>query len=297
MLYEAGKMHRFLKKVHDEKRIVNLPMDMIGQNPNQPRKYFDPQAMEELKNSIKEFGLIQPVTVRRVESEYELVAGERRFRACEQLGYKKIPAVIINTDVKNSALLSLLENLHREDLSFFEIAQSYENLIRNQGMTDLETAEKTGQNRLGILGKIRLLKLSPFVKKLVREYNLSEDHAKALLRISDEKKQIEAAQTICLNNLSLRQSYDLIDAILEENPLKTPLLHNPKKNLAVFKNTVKRSLDIVKTEGIEANMQENSFDWGTEYIIKIKEKGKPEDSAESNETATAENNENTEAVK
>ena len=291
-------MRKFLKKIQDEKRIVNIPMDMIGQNPNQPRKYFDPEAMEELKNSIKEFGLIQPVTVRRVDSEYELVAGERRFRACEQLGYKKIPAVIISTDVKNSALLSLLENLHREDLSFFEIAQSYENLIRNQGMTEWETAEKTGRSRLGILNKIRLLKLSPFVKKLVREYNLSENHAKALLRISDEKRQIEAAQKICLNNLSLRQSYDLIDAILEENPLKSSTVHNPQKNLAVFKNTVKRSLDIVKTDGIEANMQENSFDWGTEYIIKIRDKDKKEENSDSvKETSQEQPSENAEAVK
>ena len=291
-------MRKFLKKIQDEKRIVNIPMDMIGQNPNQPRKYFDPEAMEELKNSIKEFGLIQPVTVRRVDSEYELVAGERRFRACEQLGYKKIPAVIISTDVKNSALLSLLENLHREDLSFFEIAQSYENLIRNQGMTEWETAEKTGRSRLGILNKIRLLKLSPFVKKLVREYNLSENHAKALLRISDEKRQIEAAQKICLNNLSLRQSYDLIDAMLEENPLKSNTIHNPQKNLAVFKNTVKRSLDIVKTDGIEANMQENSFDWGTEYIIKIRDKDKKDENSDSvKEISQEQPSENAETVK
>lgn len=266
-------MYNVLKRTNDEKRIVSIPMDMIAQNPNQPRKYFDSHAMEELKNSIKEFGLIQPVTVRRCGSEYELVAGERRFRACQMLGYEKIPAVVINTDSKNSALLSLLENLHREDLSFFEIAQSYENLIRNQGMTELEAAAKTGKSRLGIINKIRLLRLSPFVKKLVREYNLSENQAKALLRITDEKQQIEAAQNICLNRLNINQTYDLIDAMLDEKPKRRPVIHmSAIKDITVFRNTVRRSLDIVKKSGVDAQMQEKSFDWGTEYIIKIKNK-------------------------
>ena len=264
-------MYNVLKRTNDEKRIVSIPMDMIAQNPNQPRKYFDSHAMEDLKNSIKEFGLIQPVTVRRSGSEYELVAGERRFRACQMLGYEKIPAVVINTDSKNSALLSLLENLHREDLSFFEIAQSYENLIRNQGMSELEASAKTGKSRLGIMNKIRLLKLSPFVKKLVREYDLSENQAKALLRITDEKQQIEAAQTICLNRLNINQTYDLIDAMLDEKPKRRPEIHmSAIKDITVLRNTVRRSLDIVKKSGVDAQMQEKSFDWGTEYIIKIK---------------------------
>jgi ParB family chromosome partitioning protein len=266
-------MHNVLKRTNEEKRIVSIPMDMIAQNPNQPRKYFDPRAMEELKNSIDEFGLIQPITVRRCGSEYELVAGERRFRACQMLGYEKIPAVVINTDSKNSALLSLLENLHREDLSFFEIAQSYENLIRNQGMSELEAAAKTGKSRLGIMNKIRLLKLSPFVKKLVREYELSENQAKALLRITDEKQQLEAAQNICLNRLNLNQTYDLIDAMLDEKPKRRQVIRVPAiKDITVFKNTVKRSLDIVKKSGVDAQMQEKNFDWGTEYVIKIKNK-------------------------
>ncbi len=264
-------MFNILKKTGDGNKIVSIPVDLISQNPDQPRKYFDENAMEELKNSIREFGLIQPVTVRRCGSEYELVTGERRFRACCALGYKKIPSVIINTNSQTSALLSLLENLHREDLSFFEIAQSYENLIRNKGITENEAAFKTGRTKMNILNKMRLLKLSPFVKKLVREYNLSENHARALLRISDEKKQLEAARSICLNHLNLRQTYDLIDSMLENE--ETPDIHRPLSDtdMSVFKNTVKRSLNIVKKGGVDAQMQEKSFDWGTEYIIKIKD--------------------------
>ena len=209
-------MFNILKKTGDGNKIVSIPVDLISQNPDQPRKYFDENAMEELKNSIREFGLIQPVTVRRCGSEYELVTGERRFRACCALGYKKIPSVIINTNSQTSALLSLLENLHREDLSFFEIAQSYENLIRNKGITENEAAFKTGRTKMNILNKMRLLKLSPFVKKLVREYNLSDNHARALLRISDEKKQLEpkVKPNLCLFVYHL---YIKSDNLLEES--------------------------------------------------------------------------------
>lgn len=265
-------MFNLFRRLGNEKKIVYIPMDMISQNPNQPRKYFEPSSMDELKNSIREFGLIQPITVRKIGTEYELISGERRFRACQMLDYEKIPAIVMDADVKESALLSLLENLHREDLSFFEIAQSYENLIHNQGMTTLEAAAKTGGTKLGITNKIRLLQLSPFVKKLVRSYNLTENQAKALLRISDEKRRIEAAQTICLNKLTLEQTYDLIDAVADGEKKKKAHKEKTPERAAVFKNTVKRALDIIKSGGTDAEFSEKSFDWGTEYVIKIKNK-------------------------
>lgn len=263
-------MFNVFKRLGNEKKIVYIPMDMISQNPNQPRKYFETSSMDRLKNSIREFGLIQPITVRKVGTEYELISGERRFRACQMLDYEKIPAIVMEADVKESALLSLLENLHREDLSFFEIAQSYENLIHNQGMTTLETAAKTGGTRSSVMNKIRLLQLSPFVKKLVRTYKLSENHAKALLRISDEKRRIETAQTICLNKLTLEQTYDLVDAVAEGEKMKKA--RKETECIAVFKNTVKRALEIIKSGGTDAELSENSFDWGTEYVIKVKNK-------------------------
>lgn len=263
-------MFNLFRKLGNEKKIIYIPMDMISQNPNQPRKYFEPSAMDELKNSIREFGLIQPITVRKIGAEYELISGERRFRACQMLDYEKIPAIVMEANVKESALLSLLENLHREDLSFFEIAQSYENLIHNQGMTALEAAAKTGGTKAGIVNKLRLLQLSPFVKKLVRTYELSENQAKALLRISDEKHRMEAAQTICLNNLTLEQTYDLIDALADSEKKKKK--EKSSERAAVFKNTVKRAMDIVKSGGTDAELSEKSFDWGIEYVIKIKNK-------------------------
>ena len=154
-------MINILKKQtqHDKTKVVSLPLYMIAPNPNQPRKYFDSAAMEELRNSIIEYGLLQPITVRRSGSEYELVAGERRFRAAQMAGLEEIPAIIIDADNDKSAILALLENLQREDLSFFEIAESYKNLIREQGLTQTELASRVGKSQASVANKMRLLRL------------------------------------------------------------------------------------------------------------------------------------------
>ena len=258
-------MISFLRKstVQDKMRIVSLPLYMIAPNPNQPRKYFEPQAMEELKNSIMEYGLIQPVTVRRRSGEYELVAGERRFRAAQMAGLDEIPAVIIEADNDKSAILALLENLQREDLSFFEIAESYKSLIREQGLTQTELALKVGKSQASVANKIRLLKLPPLVKKLIRDYDLTERHARALLLLNNEEKQLEAVKLICRDNMNIPKPKPIND-----------LRITTAKDVKVFKNTVKRAVDLMKKSGIDAKIEENSFEWGTEYIIKIKKADK-----------------------
>lgn len=252
-------------------RIVLLPLYMIAPNPNQPRKYFDPAAMEELKNSILEYGLIQPITVRRCGGEYELIAGERRFRAAQMAGLEEIPAVVISADKDKSAILALLENLQREDLSFFEIAESYKNLIHDQGMTQTELALKVGKSQASVANKMRLLKLPPLVKKLIRDYDLSERHARALLLLSDEEKQLEAVKIVCRDNLNVTQTEELIRSMNTQKKKPIDELRvTTAKDVKVFKNTVKRAIDMMRKSGIEAQIEENSFDWGTEYIIKIK---------------------------
>ena len=156
-------------KRQKEDSLVNLPLDEIAPNRYQPRQYFDDTTLEELKNSILEYGLLQPVTVRRISGGYELIAGERRFRAAQLAGLSEIPAVIVQSDEKKSAVLSLLENLQREDLTFFEVAQSYERLIREQGMTQSEVAEKIGKSQSSVANKLRLLRLSPIIRKFIRD--------------------------------------------------------------------------------------------------------------------------------
>ena len=135
-------MFDFLKKHEEADAVVLLPLDIIAPNRNQPRKYFDQKSMEELTESIKEYGVINPITVRRDGGEYELISGERRFRAAQMAGLYEIPAIIVKADEKKSAILSLLENLQREDLTFLEVAESYRALIHDQGMTQTQLAEK-----------------------------------------------------------------------------------------------------------------------------------------------------------
>ena len=203
-------MFDFLKKHYDADAVVLLPLDIIAPNRNQPRKYFDPQSMEELKDSIKEYGVINPITVRRDGGEYELVSGERRYRAAQMAGLYEIPAIIINADEKKSAILSLLENLQREDLTFFEVAESYRSLIREQGMTQTQVAEKVGKSQSSVSNKVRLLRLPARIKKLVREYDLTESHALALLQLTDEEQQVEAVRLIYRDNLNVAQTAALV---------------------------------------------------------------------------------------
>ncbi len=261
----------FKKNDEDRPDVINIDLDKIVPNKNQPRKYFDPKAMDELTASVAEFGIIQPVTVRRNKGTYELVAGERRCRAAQLAGLTKIPAVIVEANTGKSAILSLLENLQREDLSFFEIAESYRRLIRNQGMTQNELAKQVGKSQSSVANKLRLLNLSPLVKKLIRDYNLSERHARALLALKSEDEQVEVIRSICRERLNVSQTEELIKIMNDENFKRDNNLHVASvKDIKVFKNTVNHALDIMKQGGVEAHMEENSFDWGTEYVIKIK---------------------------
>lgn len=255
----------------DKPKIVSLPLYMIAPNPNQPRKYFESEAMEELKNSILEYGLIQPITVRRSGGGYELVAGERRFRAAQMAGLEEINAVVIDADNDKSAILALLENLQREDLSFFEIAESYKNLIRDQGLTQTELALRVGKSQSAVANKMRLLRLPPLVRKLIRDYDLTERHARALLLIGDEEKQLEAVKIVCRDNLNVTQTEQLVRDMNARRVKPIDEIRVTKANdVKVFRNTVNRAVKMMKKGGVDADIEENSFDWGTEYIIKIK---------------------------
>lgn len=268
-------MIKLLKKNENNNlHAVMLPLYLIAPNPNQPRQYFEEIAMEELAQSIAEYGIIQPITVRRKNGEYELIAGERRFRAAQMAGLHEIPAIIINADNDKSAILALLENLQREDLSFFEIAESYKSLIKKQGITQTELAERMGKSQASVANKMRLLRLPPLVKKLIRDYDLTERHARALLLLNNEEKQLEAVKAVCRDNLSVAQTEQLIRDMntAEQKKLRnTEEIRITKANdIKIFKNTVTKAVGMMKKSGIDADIEENSFDWGTEYIIKIK---------------------------
>lgn len=251
-------------------KVVNLPISLIHPNPYQPRRYFDETSLDELAQSIRQYGVIQPVTVRRTDDGYELIAGERRCRASKRAGLDTVPAIITNADTPKSAAMALLENLQREDLSFFEIAEGYQNLIHEYSMTQDELAEKMGKSQSTVANKLRLLKLPASVRRLVNEFALTERHARALLHITDEEKQLEAVKIICEKRLNVQQTEELVKSMLSEKPKKQSVKVREIKDVRVFTNTVKKALNLMKKSGVDADMKKNDFDWGTEYVIRVK---------------------------
>ncbi|EPZ53388.1 parB/RepB/Spo0J family partition domain protein [[Clostridium] sordellii ATCC 9714] len=172
----------------EDKRVMEIPISNIVPNPYQPRRVFSQSALEELSESIKVYGILQPITVRsKSNDEYELVAGERRLRASKLAGLETIPAIINNMSDESSAVLALLENLQREDLNFIEEAMGYENLIKEHSFTQQQLAEKLGKNQSTIANKIRILRLPTDIKIKLVENGLTERHARALLNYQMKK--------------------------------------------------------------------------------------------------------------
>ena len=203
MLENKLLVARQLEKRDELKNISYLSIDCVRPNPYQPRKQFNKGSLEQLCESIKQYGVIQPINVRRISTNnYELVAGERRLRAATMAGLKEIPAVVININDNDSAVIALIENLQREDLSYMEEAEGYNNLINEHGFTQEELAQKIGKSQSTIANKIRLLKLPPMVKKILSDNSLTERHARALLKLHDEQLQLKVLRRVCERGLN-----------------------------------------------------------------------------------------------
>ena len=188
-------------------KLLNLKIDRIVTNSNQPRKYFDNEKMSELKDSIKSSGLIQPITVRKISNgKYEIVAGERRYRACRELGMENISAIEISVGDARGYELSVLENIQREDLNPIEEAESYLMLMEVYGYTQEKLSEKLGKTRSSLSNKMRILKLPGSVKEMVKKGEISYGHARTLLSLSDQKKIESAAKEIIDKGYSVRET-------------------------------------------------------------------------------------------
>ena len=197
--------------------IVQLPIHLVIPNPNQPRKFFSHDSIRELSDSIRRYGVLQPVTVRRKnDGTYELVAGERRLRAASLAGNLKIPAIIMDMSDDDSAIVALMENIQRENLTFMEEAVAYRELLEKCFITQDELAKRLGKSQGAIANKIRLLKLPQSVREIVRDFNLTERHARALLRLSSESEQVYAARRIADLNLGVKQADELVDRIIKK---------------------------------------------------------------------------------
>ena len=253
---------------------VTIGVDKIRPNPYQPRQEMERESLLELEESIKQYGLMQPVVVRRInESEYELIAGERRLRACKNIGLCEITAVIVKASGTDSAVMALIENIQRENLGYIEEAEAFLSLIAVHGLTQDELAARLGKNQSTIANKIRILKLSPEIRSLLSQHNLTERHARALLRLPDEKEKRKALAIIINRGLNVVKTEELIEGMLaEEEEKKNP---SDAKNIRIFKdirifqNTIKQAIDIMKKSGIEASSFKKESEEFIEYTIKI----------------------------
>ena len=176
--------------------VTYVPIDKIAANPSQPRKYFKDEALEELSGSIKEYGVLQPILLRDDGKAYTIIAGERRYKAAKLAGLEKIPAIIKTMDSREVALIALVENVQRDDLNFLEEARAYKRLMDDFGLTQIEIAEKMNKKQSTISNKIRLLSLPDEIQSSILENNLTERHARALLKLGDEEDRKQVIKRI-----------------------------------------------------------------------------------------------------
>lgn len=236
-----------LKTYMDTGRVVFLPARSIRPNPAQPRTVFRQDTLDELTESIRRHGILQPLSVRRVGQAYELIAGERRLRAAQQAGLSEVPCIIMNMDERESAMAAILENLQRDDLDFVEEAKSISALMTRWGLSQEQVARALGKSQSAIANKLRLLRHSGQVLTALREAELTERHARALLRLPTEAEKCAAIAVIARQGMSVARTERYIEDLLA-NP-KQP---QPKANVGAFLKSVNLTLARIQQSGIPA---------------------------------------------
>ena len=264
-------MKNILKTDFLSSRVRYIPLEHIVPNPHQPRRDFDPQGLQELADSIRQYGVLQPATVRTRGKDYELVAGERRLRAAKLAGLRELPCLIAQVGEEDSALLALMENLQRRDLNYMEEAAAIAQLVQRWGLSQEEAARKLGKSQSAVANKLRLLRLPPAVVELLQQGELSERHARALLRLTDEEEQLAAVKTILARGLNVAQTEEYIESLLRRLQV-TPPHRRPTfilKDVRLFLNTVTRGLTMMKTAGVDARCKREESDTAILLTIEI----------------------------
>ena len=244
------------KGMLDSNRVLFLPVDVIAPNPDQPRRVFPQHELEELAASIRSLGLLQPLTVRRGERGWELVAGERRLRAAKLAGLTEVPCLSLQIDSQRSSLLALVENLQRRDLDFWEEALALNKLISTYHLSQEEAARRIGKSQSAVANKLRLLKLPTPVLERLRDGGATERHARALLPLTDPVLQIQAADTILKEKLTVAQTEALVDQLLHPAP-PAPPVRRPRrvfvvKDVRLFLNSLNRGMALMRSAGVDA---------------------------------------------
>ena len=242
--------------------ILSVRVEDLAPNPVQPRRRFDEESLRELSESIRCYGILNPLTVRLRCGKYELVAGERRLRAAKLAGLTEVPCLLVDVDMQDAGLLALVENLQRKDLDFLEEAEGLQRLIRMFGMSQEEAARRIGKSQSAVANKLRLLKLPRDVLEALRQNGLSERHGRALLRLPDGESQRAALAAILEQGMTVAAADAYIDALLSPGEEPPPPAEKKErrrtfvmKDLRVFLNTLSRSVDLMKQGGVGADLK------------------------------------------
>lgn len=252
-----------------EVQVIKVPTEKIFPNPYQPRKTFEDEALADLSASIAQYGVLQPLLVAPAEDgRYLLIAGERRLRASRMANVKEVPVIVSEYTTQQIAEIALIENLQREDLHFMEEAEGYEQLMNQFHLTQEAMATRVGKKQSTIANKLRLLRLSSNVRKIISDAELSERHARALLKIEDEAKQIEVLNTVVAKGLNVRQTEALIDKQLEDKPVEKRKRVIIVNDVRIYLSSIKKIVGSIKDVGIPVEMDQSVE--GDEVIVSLR---------------------------
>ena len=263
-------------KAVNEVKVVKLGIEQIFPNPYQPRKTFDDEALADLASSIAQYGVLQPLLVAPAEDgRYLLIAGERRLRASRMAKLTEVPVIISEYSSQQIAEIALIENLQREDLHFLEEAEGYEQLMDQFHLTQEAMAARVGKKQSTIANKLRLLRLSGEIRKLLVEKELSERHARALLKLDDDAKRMEALQVIIQRSYSVRQTDEYIAKLIADKQQEKKKRLVIVNDVRIYLNSIKQVVNAIKDVGIPCNMEQTIE--GDEVIVslRIKNQKKP----------------------
>lgn len=255
--------------------VLKLPIDKISANKFQPRTVFDEDKIEELARTIHMHGVIQPIVVRTSDEEgnYEIIAGERRFRAMSSLGWEEVPAIVRDLSDKETASIALIENLQREELTSIEEANAYQNLLELQEITQEALAQRLGKGQSTVANKLRLLKLPQEMQQALLNRLLTERHARSLLQVKDSELQKKLFDETLELGLNVKQLEAKVEKILSPEPAKTkPRRKAVSRDVRIAMNTIKESLNMVTKSGIDLKTEEEEHEEYYQITVKIPKK-------------------------
>ena len=266
--------------LYEASRIIYLPISEISANPDQPRRRMDTEEMQKLSESIEKYGVLQPLSVRRLGRGYELLSGERRMRAAMLAGLREVPCVIMDVNTRESAVLMLVENLLRRDLDFIEEARGLSRLVNMYGYSQEEAARLVGLTQPTVANKLRLLKMPPDLLLTIREAGLSERHARALLRLGSEENMIKVLEMVIKQDLNVAKTESFIEAFLTKAQNPDPVEKSPtdvpqQKSVYVIRdprllvNSIARGVKLLRKSGVNVGMEQQETETAIVLTVTI----------------------------